>query len=146
MYAYVHDDPINFDDPGGTCDCSVRVRCRPAFGKVANFWHCYIVVKTRQGEYRTLTGGHDKDWMLAAWDLAGDPVGDNSFADPEYFYRQGAAMCNKVDCLRAKVPWVNGLGLQYHTFTQNSNSFVCWAMQLCGLPVKLPWWASGRDQ
>jgi hypothetical protein len=41
---------------------------------------------------------------------------------------------------------VKGLGLQYHTFTQNSNSFVSWAMQLCGLPVNLPWWASGRDQ
>jgi hypothetical protein len=55
-------------------------------------------------------------------------------------------MCDKVDRLRAKVPWLNGLGLQYQTFTQNINSFVSGVMQLCGLPVPLPWWASGRDQ
>jgi len=146
LYAYTHDDPVNYVDPDGTCDCSVRVRCRSVhhWTKWVGAEHCYIVVSDRQNQYYTLTGGFQGD-RLWAWRENGDPIKENSFQDTTVFFRKDAAVCENVECLKQKVEWLQSLNLKYVPNNQNSNSFVSWAMGLCGLPVKLPFWAYGRE-
>jgi RHS repeat-associated protein len=146
LYAYVADNPLNLIDPSGECSCSVRVRCR-----AVNHWtaylgaeHCYIVVKDRDGQYTTLTGG-PQNGRLWAWKDPGDPDPGNSFKDQTVFFREGTALCNNVECLKQKVQWLRSLDLGYIPNNQNSNSFVSWAMELCGLPVRLPFRAYGRE-
>src|SRR5206468_9878362 len=103
-----------------------------------------IVVGAMLGDELRATGG-PQDGRLWAWGPEGDPARDNSFRDQTVFFREGKTICQNVECLKQKVEWVRTLGLTYVPNNQNSNSFVSWAMGLCGLPVQLPFRAYGRE-
>src|SRR5262249_12977021 len=146
LYTYTHNDPINFVDPNGTCECSVRVRCRPVNdgrARIVSADHCYVVVKNRSGAYRTLSGGPDPNnsHILRAWDDPGDPAPNsgNSLTDRTIYYNAGGnSVCNTVDCLERETPLFDQLHLPYNPSGLNSNTFVSMITRKCAVPVWPP--------
>jgi len=153
LYAYVHDSPLSFVDPDGTCECSVDIKCRSVHdfrAQIIGAVHCYVVVKGTDRQYVTLTGGPEKNGVLRAWAIPWsgdtDPSQGNSAADESVYRSVGEGQtCNDVDCMKRKQGEFDGLGLKYNaTRGPNSNTFVAWSVSQCGLSAVLPVSAIGR--
>jgi RHS repeat-associated protein len=148
LYAYVHNDPISFTDPYGTCECSIDVKCRPVHGiaRVTGAAHCYFVVMGRDQRKVTLTAGPTDGptgQLLKAWPEpwvnGRDVAMHNKPSDTTVYHSRGASQtCNDVDCLNAALPKFVELGLRYRARGPNSNTYIMWSSKQCGLSVVLP--------
>jgi RHS repeat-associated protein len=156
LYAYVHNDPINFIDPYGTCECFVEARCRSVHdwrAAIIGAEHCYYVVKGRDQVTMTITAGPDdkaRDRLRAydpqKWVDGRDPTDGNTPTDRTIYRSVGAQQtCNDVDCLKSKQKAFDAMGLRYvPVLGPNSNTFVAWAARQRGLSVVMPSSASGH--
>jgi RHS repeat-associated protein len=150
LYTYVHDDPINYIDPNGTCDCSIQVKCRRVDDwRAMGMEHCYFVVKGRDQMRVTLTGGHTPPNILWAWSEpwvnGRDVAPGNSPSDRTVYSSVGDSQtCNDVDCVKQKQVDVGAMQLRYRPLRgPNSNTFIAWAAKQCGLSVIMPSSAPG---